>query len=42
VEALEFGASSPILVPLFCGLKDYDIIGSTLPAGSFLIVDLIE
>jgi hypothetical protein len=41
VEALEF-SPSPILVPLLCGLKNHDIVGSTLPGGSFLIVNLIE
>jgi hypothetical protein len=42
VKALEFRLSSPILVPLLCGLKNYGIISSALPAGSFLIVNLIE
>jgi predicted transcriptional regulator len=41
METLEFGLS-PILVPLLCGLKNYDIIGSTLHGGSFLIVNFIE
>jgi hypothetical protein len=41
VEALEFG-TSPILVPLLCGLKNHGIIGSALPGGRFLIVNLIE
>jgi hypothetical protein len=41
VEVLEFGPI-PILVPLLCGLKNHDIIGSALPGGSFLIVNLIE
>jgi hypothetical protein len=42
VKSLEFGASSAILVPLLCSLKDHDIIGSALLAGSLLIVDLVE
>jgi hypothetical protein len=42
VEAFEFGASIPILVPLLYGIKDHDIVGSALPAGSFLIIILIE
>jgi hypothetical protein len=42
VEALEFGPSSSILVPLLYGLKNHDIIGSALLAGSFLIVNLIK
>jgi hypothetical protein len=41
VEALEFG-TSPILVPLLCGLKNHDIISSALLGGRFLIVNLIE
>jgi hypothetical protein len=42
IEALEFKASSPILVPRICGLKDYDIVSSALHAERFLIVNLIE
>jgi hypothetical protein len=42
VEVFEFGPSSLILVPLLCGLKNYGIVGSALPAESFLIVNLIE
>jgi hypothetical protein len=42
VEALEFIPSNPILVTLLCGLKNHGIVGSDLPAGSFLIVNLIE
>jgi hypothetical protein len=41
MEALEFGPS-PILIPLLCGLKNHGPIGSALPGGSFLIVNLIE
>jgi hypothetical protein len=41
VKALEFGPN-PILVPLFCGLKNHGIVGSTLPEGRLLIVNLIE
>jgi hypothetical protein len=41
VEALEFG-TSPILVPLLCGLKNYSIVGSALPGGRLLIVNFIE
>jgi hypothetical protein len=41
VVVLEFGPI-PILVPLLCGLKNHDIIGSALAGGSFLIVNLIE
>jgi hypothetical protein len=41
METLEFGPS-PILVPLLCDLKNYDVIGSTLHGGSILIVNLIE
>jgi hypothetical protein len=42
VEVLEFRSSSPILVLLLCGFKNYAIISSALPAESFLIVNLIE
>jgi hypothetical protein len=42
VEALELRASSPILVSLLCGLENHGIVGSALPVGIFLIVDLIE
>jgi hypothetical protein len=42
VEALEFRVSSPILVSLFFNLENHGIIDSSLPAGRFLIVDLIE
>jgi hypothetical protein len=42
VEALEFRASNPILIPLLCGLKNHDIVSYALPAERFLIVDLIE
>jgi hypothetical protein len=41
VEALEFG-TSPILVPLICGLKNHGIVGSALPGRRFLIINLIE
>jgi hypothetical protein len=41
VETLEFGPSL-ILIPLLCGLKNHDIIGSALLGGSFLILNLIE
>jgi hypothetical protein len=41
VEALEFRAS-PIFVPLLCSLKNRVIIGSALPGGRFLIMNLIE
>jgi hypothetical protein len=41
MEAPKFGPS-PILVPLFCDLKNHGIIGSDLPGGSFLIVNLIK
>jgi hypothetical protein len=41
VETLEFGTSL-ILVPLLCGLKNHVIVGSTLPEGRLLIVNLIE
>jgi hypothetical protein len=41
VEALEFGPS-PIFVPLLCGLKNHDIVGSALSGGNLLIVNLIE
>jgi hypothetical protein len=41
VEALEFG-TSPILVTLLCGLKNHGIVGSALPGGRFLIINLIE
>jgi hypothetical protein len=41
VEAIEFGTSL-ILVSLLCGLKNYDIVGSVLPGGRLLIVNLIE
>jgi hypothetical protein len=40
VEALEFRPNL-ILVLLLCGLKNH-IVGSALPGGSFLIVNLIE
>jgi hypothetical protein len=42
VESLEFRVSSPILVSLLFNLKNHGIIGSSLPARRFLIVDLIE
>jgi hypothetical protein len=42
VEAFEFRASNHILVPLLYGLENHDIVGSALPVGKFLIVDLIE
>jgi hypothetical protein len=41
VEVLEFGTSL-ILVPLLCVLKNHGIIGSALPRGRLLIVNLIE
>jgi hypothetical protein len=41
VEAIEFGTSL-ILVSLLCGLKNYDIVGSALPGGRLLIINLIE
>jgi hypothetical protein len=41
VEAFEFELN-PIIVPLLCGLKNHDIVGSVLAGGSFLIVNLIE
>jgi hypothetical protein len=41
LEVLEF-ETSPILVPLFCGLKNYGIVGFALPRGRLLIIDLIE
>jgi hypothetical protein len=41
VEALEFRVS-PIFVPLLCSLKNRGIIGSVLPGGRFLIINLIE
>jgi hypothetical protein len=41
VEALEFDTSL-ILVSLLCDLKNYAIIGSTLPVRRFLIINLIE
>jgi hypothetical protein len=41
MEALEF-KTSPILVPLLCGLKNHVIIGSALPEERFLIINLIE
>jgi hypothetical protein len=41
LEALEFEPSL-ILVPLLCGLKNHDIIGSALSGERFLIVNLIE
>jgi hypothetical protein len=41
VEALEF-STSLIFVPLLCGLKSHDIVGSALPEGRLLIVNLIE
>jgi hypothetical protein len=41
MEALEFG-TSPILLPLLCGLKNHDIIGFALSGGRLLIVNLIE
>jgi hypothetical protein len=41
VKALTFGPN-PILIPLLCGLKNHDIIGSALSKGRFLIVNLIE
>jgi hypothetical protein len=41
VEALGFGTSL-ILIPLFYGLKNHVIVGSTLPGGRFFIVNLIE
>jgi hypothetical protein len=41
VESLEFGIS-PILVPLLCGLKNYDIVGFALPGRRFLIINLIK
>jgi hypothetical protein len=42
VKVLEFEASNPILVLLLCGLKDYGIVSSVVPAGRLLIIDLIE
>jgi hypothetical protein len=42
VEAFEFRASSLIPVPLLCSLENHDIVGSVLPVGRFLIIDLIE
>jgi hypothetical protein len=42
VEALEFKASSPAIVPLLCGPENHDIASSALPVGRFLILDLIE
>jgi hypothetical protein len=42
VEALEFRPSSLILVPLLCGLENHGIVGSTLSAERFLIIDLIN
>jgi hypothetical protein len=42
MKMLEFIAYSPTLVPLLCGPENHDIIGSALPVGIFLIVDLIE
>jgi hypothetical protein len=41
VEALEFG-TSPILIPLICGLKNHSIVGSALHGRRFLIINLIE
>jgi hypothetical protein len=38
---IKFGTSR-ILVPLFCGLKNHDIVGSALPGGRLLNVNLIE
>jgi hypothetical protein len=42
VKALEFRASSTILVPLLCGIENHGIVGYALLAEIFLIVDLIE
>jgi hypothetical protein len=41
VKAIEFRASL-IFVPLLCSLKNRVIIGSALPGGRFLIINLIE
>jgi hypothetical protein len=41
VEALEF-STSLIFVPLLCGLKNLDIVGSALPLRRLLIINLIE
>jgi hypothetical protein len=41
VETLEFGISL-ILVPLLYGLKNHVIVGSVLPEGRLLIINLIE
>jgi hypothetical protein len=41
VEALEF-STSLIFVPLLCGLKNHDIVGSALPLRRLLIINLIE
>jgi hypothetical protein len=39
--ALEFGIS-PILISLFCNLKNHGIIGSALSGRRFLIINLIK
>jgi hypothetical protein len=41
MDALKF-RTSLIFMPLFCGLKNHDIIGSALTGGRLLIVNLIE
>jgi hypothetical protein len=41
VEAPEFRPSSPIFVPLLCDIKNHDIVGSALSAGSFLIIEVV-
>jgi hypothetical protein len=41
VEVLEF-RTSPILILLLCGLKNYCIVNAAFSRGRFLIINLIE